>query len=83
MPSFDNQIVERRQHVRTAATATGRRGPIAVDAADAARIVALLTELGVQAAQVSQYPGAGTLSRDMGARVGELFALLRIETSGG
>lgn len=92
MPSFDQEVVARRRHVRSGAT-PGRRGPIAVDAGDAARLVEALAALGALGANVAyleteasirgHHEGGQPLSADMAAQIAELRAILGIEASGG
>lgn len=83
MSGFDSEVVARRQHVRAGATA-GRRGPIAVDAGDAARLVEVLAALDAVAAGLRGLPGVGSLcASDLDGQIAELRAILGIEASGG
>lgn len=81
MPSFDHEVVTRRQHVRAGAT-PGRRGPIAIDSGDAARLVELLAALDRISAALRTLPGTCSLcAGDLDGQVAELRTILGIGAS--
>lgn len=81
MPSFDHEVVTRRQHVRAGAT-PGRRGPIAIDASGAARLVELLAALDWISASTRCLPGiSGLIADELDPQIGELRTILGIAAS--